>query len=150
MLRITKEADYAIMLIAYLADNGGRIRTAREASAWSGLPLPMVSKILRTLARGRLLTAHRGASGGYSLDRPSSETSVAAVLRIMEGPISLVQCGSEPGACDQEATCPTRVNWAAINREVERALERIPVSAMIGPACGSPHCAANPAPPPGS
>lgn len=131
MLRITKEADYGIMLLAFMAERPiGSIHTARQVAEWSGVPLPMVSKILRSLARGSVLTSHRGVAGGYSLDRPADETSVAEVIRALEGPIAMVQCGAEPGACDQEALCPTRLNWVRISREVERALERIPISDM--------------------
>jgi DNA-binding IscR family transcriptional regulator len=56
---------------------------------------------------------------------------VAEVIRALEGPISMVQCGSDPGACDQEADCPTRVNWTRISQEVEQALERVPISEMF-------------------
>ena len=131
MLRITKEADYGIMLLAFMAERPiGSIHTARQVAEWSGVPLPMVSKILRSLARGSVLTSHRGVAGGYSLDRPADETSVAEVIRALEGPIAMVQCGADPGACDQEALCPTRLNWVRISREVESALERIPISDM--------------------
>jgi len=132
MLRITKEADYGIMLLVYMAGRArGEIHTAREAAEWSGLPLPMVSKILRSLAREKILDSHRGVSGGYSLTREPAETSVAEVIRALEGPISMVQCGTDPGACDQEPVCPTRINWARISVEVERALERVPISEMV-------------------
>jgi len=131
MLRITKESDYAILLLTILAeDPPGQIHTARAVADRAGLPLPMVGKILRSLARANVVTSHRGVAGGYSLDRPARETSVAAVIRAIEGPISMVQCGADPGGCDQEAVCPTRVNWARISREIEHALERIAVSDM--------------------
>jgi FeS assembly SUF system regulator len=133
MIRITKEADYAIMLLARLAERPhGEVHAAREIASWSGLTLPMVSKILRTLAQGRILRSHRGVSGGYSLGRPAEETSVAEVIRALDGPISIVQCGAEPGACDREPVCPTRSNWALISRVLERALERVPISEMVG------------------
>ncbi|HKQ61033.1 MAG TPA: SUF system Fe-S cluster assembly regulator [Candidatus Polarisedimenticolaceae bacterium] len=136
MLRITKETDYGITILAHMADRPlGVVHTSREAATWTGLPLPMVSKILRNLARHGILSSHRGVSGGYSLDRSAAETSVAEVIRALEGPISLVQCGSEPGACEQEPNCPTRVNWTRINREVERALERVPISEMVPQPC---------------
>ena len=132
MLRITKEADYGIMLLVCIAERpSGEIHTARQAAEWTGLPLPMVSKILRSLAREQILTSHRGVSGGYSLNRSPASTSVAEVIRALEGPISMVQCGSDPGACDQEAVCPTRVNWTRISQEVEQALERVPISEML-------------------
>jgi len=132
MIRITKEADYGIMLLAHLAERPlGEVHAAREIARWSGLSVPMASKILRTLAQGKIITSHRGVSGGYSLDRSPDQTSVAEVIRAMDGPISMVQCGAEPGACDQEPGCLTRNNWARISREVERALERVPISEMI-------------------
>jgi len=138
MIRITKEADYGIMLLAHLAERpAGQVHAAREISRWSGLSLPMVSKILRALAQGGIVTSHRGVSGGYSLDRSPEQTSVAQVIRALDGPISIVQCGVEPGACDQEPVCPTRSNWARISLEVERALERVPISDMVGRRDGS-------------
>jgi len=133
MLRITKEADYGIVLLAHFAAHPrGMIHTARETAEKVGLPLPMVSKILRSLAREKVLESHRGAAGGYSLVRAPSELSVAEVIRAIEGPISLVQCGSEPGLCEQEHDCPTRVSWNRISLAVERALERVPIAELVG------------------
>ena len=133
MIRLTKEADYGIMLMALLSERPvGEIHTARRAAESSRLPLPMVSKILRTLARGGLLTSHRGVTGGYSLNRPVTETSVADVVRALEGPISMVQCGSTPGACEHESVCPTRLNWSRINEVVESALARVTIAEMTG------------------
>lgn len=133
MLRITKETDYGIMLASYIAGQPrGEICTARQTAEWSGLPLPTVSKILRSLARSKILASHRGVSGGYSLERAPDEISIAEVIRALQGPISMVQCGSQPGACEQEQVCPTRVNWTRISREVERALDSVPISDMVG------------------
>ena len=138
MLRITKEADYGIMMLAYIAARpAGEVHTAKRVAQDCALPVPMVSKILRSLAWERVVTSHRGSSGGYSFDRAPEAISVAEVIRAIEGPISLVQCGSHPGACEQEGSCPTRVSWARINEEIERALERVAISEMSGP-CDSP------------
>ena len=132
MLRITKETDYGILLMAYIAERpAGEIHTAREVSERSGLPFPTVSKILRSLAGKRILTSHRGATGGYSLGRPAEETSIAEIIRALQGPISMVQCGAEPGACEQEGGCPTRASWKRVSEEVERALESVPITDMV-------------------
>jgi len=132
MIRITKEADYGVLMLAHMAEQtGGEIRTAREIASGCGLPLPMVSKILGALTRAGVVTSHRGASGGYSLSRSAEKTSIAEVIRAIEGPISMVQCGAEPGACDYETGCRTRDIWSRINRSVEEALEQIPISSML-------------------
>ena len=132
MIRLTKEADYGIMLLAYIALRPvGQIHTAREVAKLSGLPLPMVSKILGSLARGEILTGHRGVGGGFSLDADPRTITVAQAIRAIEGPISMVQCGVEPGACEHEPTCPTRINWSRINHQIEQALEQVPISEML-------------------
>ncbi len=132
MIRLTKEADYGIMLLGHIAAQPvGQIHTAREVAALSGVPLPMVSKILGSLARGEILTGHRGVGGGFSLDTDPRTITVAQVIRAIEGPISMVQCGAEPGACEHEPTCPTRINWTRINRQIEQALDQVPISEML-------------------
>jgi FeS assembly SUF system regulator len=131
MLRITKETDYGILLMAYIAaGRGGEIHTARQVADRSGLPFPTVSKILRSLAAKRILVSHRGATGGYSLEKPAAETSIAEIVRALQGPISMVQCGAEPGVCEQESDCPTRVSWSRVSKEIERALESVPITEM--------------------
>jgi FeS assembly SUF system regulator len=134
MLRITKEADYGIMMLAHITDQPfGMVHTAKHVASACGLSVPMVSKILRSLAKEGILTSHRGATGGYSFDRSANTISVAEVIRAIEGPISLVQCGSDPGVCEQESCCPTRVSWARISFEIEKALEKVPISGMAEP-----------------
>ena len=132
MIRLTKEADYGIMLLGHIAAQPvGQVHTAREVAALSGLPLPMVSKILGCLARSEILTGHRGVGGGYSLDADPQTISVAQAIRAIEGPISMVQCGVQPGACEHESGCPTRINWTRINQQIEAALEQVPISEML-------------------
>ena len=132
MLRITKQTDYGIMLLTRLAGlPEGTVLSARDAAEWSNLSLPMVSKILKSLARGGIVISHRGVDGGYSLAHPGGATSVASVIRALEGPISMVECGAHPGQCDHETDCPVRVNWGRINLVVERALEQVPISEMV-------------------
>jgi FeS assembly SUF system regulator len=134
VLRITKQTDYGIMLLARMAElPAGSLLSTAEAARWSGLSRAMVSKILKSLARGRLIDSHRGVAGGYSLARRPQETTVAGVIRALEGPIAVVECAVHEGQCQQEPICPARINWTRINHEIERALERIPISEMIGP-----------------
>jgi FeS assembly SUF system regulator len=133
MLRITRLTDYGILLLGRLADNPpGRVLSAREAAGRSGLSLPMVSKILKQLARSEIVSSHRGVGGGYHLARALERISVADVIRALEGPIAMVECAAQPGLCGHEPVCPARVNWNRVNREVERALDRVMLSEMFG------------------
>ena len=135
MLRVSKLADYAIVLMAYMADDPDRRPlTARRLSEESDLPLPTVAKILKALSRAGLLQSRRGGYGGYSLARPRSDISVADVIAAIDGPIALTGCGSDASApCDIGPTCPVRENWRTIARDLREALEQLTLDRMGRP-----------------
>jgi FeS assembly SUF system regulator len=134
MIRITRQTDYGILVLARMASMSAHtVHTARDVARWSGIPRPMVSKILKTLARGGMLASHRGVKGGYSLAVHPDRITVGDVLRAMEGPVAMTECSARPGACDQEPVCLVRTNWQRLNVAVRQALERIPLQQMIAP-----------------
>jgi FeS assembly SUF system regulator len=132
MIRITRETDYGIVLLTLLAAGpSDGIHTARDLSGQASLPLPMVSKILKALARSGLLISHRGAKGGYSLARRPADVSVGDVIRALEGPVGITECASSPGSCEQESCCPIRSRWQEISGAVRQFLETIPITHLI-------------------
>ena len=134
MIRISRITDYGIVLMAHLAErNGDKPRNAREVAESTQLPLPVVSKILKALAREGLLVSHRGAKGGYSLGRDSSEILVTEMIGALEGPFGLTECTTHPGACPQESDCHVREPWQRINRVVYDALAHITLADLVGP-----------------
>ena len=135
MIKISKLADYGIVLMTYFAGGDeGEVFTARELSHNSKLPLPTVGKVLKSLSRGGLLISHRGVKGGYSLARTPEEISVADMVRALDGPIALTECSSAaPSLCELEDGCPVRSNWQRINRAVVTALASLSLADMAKP-----------------
>ena len=134
MIRITRQTDYGILLLSHLASRPIHdVHTAKDAARRSGIPLPMASKILKALAKAGLLASHRGVKGGYSLSVHPDQISIAEVIQALEGPIGITECSFNPGACEQEGTCPVRSNWLRISDAVRDALDRIPLSSMAMP-----------------
>ena len=135
MLRISKLTDYGIMLLTYMARGPALLTySAPELAARSNLPLPTVSKLLKTLARAGLLIAHRGVKGGFSLARRPEDISVAEIIRALEGPIALTECNlPPPGQCGLEQLCPVGNHWQQINHAVQEALDGLTLAAMARP-----------------
>ncbi|MBZ5638750.1 MAG: SUF system Fe-S cluster assembly regulator [Acidobacteriia bacterium] len=132
MIRITRQTDYGIILLAYLASRPPEhILTARDAAQECRLPVPMVSKILKMLAHEGILASHRGVKGGYSLGRLAERITIGDIIGALEGPIGMTECASNPGSCEQEPVCPVRINWQRISLAVRGALEKIPLSEMM-------------------
>jgi len=90
------------------------------------------------LAHARLVTATRGASGGYRLARGAKAISVAEVVAAIDGDIGLTQCSVHVDECARTTYCPTRPHWAAINRAVGQALAAVSLEAMVTPAAFVP------------
>jgi FeS assembly SUF system regulator len=135
MIRMTRQTDYGIVLLTRMAHRpAAEVHTARDLAAEARLPLPMVSKILKMLAKKGLLVSHRGAKGGYSLAQRPEEISVSRIISAMEGPVAMTNCSfATPGTCEHETVCPTRGNWQRINRVVRQALEQISLLEMAHP-----------------
>jgi FeS assembly SUF system regulator len=133
MLRLSKITDYGIVLLAHMASCGNlalngpsRARhSARELAEDVDLPLPVVSKILKTLARGGIIESHRGAKGGYSLRDDHHEITVANMISVLEGPVAMTECSASSGSCLLEDSCSVRDPWQIINRVVNDALSEI-------------------------
>jgi FeS assembly SUF system regulator len=133
MIRMTKQIDYGIVLLTQLAGQGVP-STARELSAETRIPLPMVSKILKRLTREGFLSSHRGAKGGYRLARSPERVTLSQVIRAMAGEVGITECISAPGECQLEPTCRVRDNLSVVNRVVQRALERVSLVDMTAPS----------------
>ncbi len=133
MLRMSKLTDYGTVILTYLASQPGRLHAASEIAAQIRVAPPTVSKVLKTLVRGGLVASHRGTKGGYALVRPAERITVAQVLAVLEGPIGLTECSSNPGQCVQETSCSVRGNWQRINLAIRRALEDVTLAEMVQP-----------------
>lgn len=131
MIRITRQADYGIVLMTRMAAAPDQIFNAPDLAADTRLPQPMVSKILKGLAREGLLASHRGAKGGYSLERLPADISVAEIITAIDGPIAITECiDNSPGECSQESFCAVRGNWQRINEAIRGALHAITLAEM--------------------
>jgi len=125
VLRISKLTDYGTVVLAHLAGASGAVCSAAEVSDTTGIAVPTVSKLLKSLARAGLVTSTRGTNGGYQLARPAHEISAASVIDALEGPVSITECSASDSHCDYESVCNVGNAWQRINVAIRRALEDI-------------------------
>ena len=135
MIRMSRETDYAVLLLTHLARNDALLlASARELAQETHLPLPTTSKLLKVLARAGVLISQRGPNGGYTLARNPEEINIVEVIGAIEGPVALTDCVDRPGYCLHETTCQVRGNWQTINSRVVDALRQISLAEMARPA----------------
>jgi FeS assembly SUF system regulator len=137
LFRLSKGTDYGIRILAHLARENGAgpaaPHTAREVAEDLRLPTPMVSKVMKSLARAGVLESHRGSKGGFQLSRRPDELNVADMIAALEGPVALTECMIGPSLCAHEASCSVQEPWSVINRTVQNTLATITLSDLINP-----------------
>ena len=134
MFRLSKVTDYGIVLLAQLARSEDRdAQNAQKLALEVDLPAPMVSKILKSLARHEILESQRGSKGGYRLARSPAQLTVAEMIAALEGPLGLTECTLAPDLCAHEGSCAVQSPWQVINRVIHDALETVTLADLIDP-----------------
>lgn len=75
----------------HLAQRPGGPAAAQEIAEATRVPVGYLQKILRTLSRAGIMTAQRGAGGGFMLAKIPSAISVLDVLAAMDTDISRIE-----------------------------------------------------------
>lgn len=136
MLRLSRLADYGVMVMAHAAADPTGVHNVSDAAAATGLPGPTVAKIMAKLGRAGLLVSHRGAHGGYRLATAPEQITVASIITALDGPIALTQCSDHhtPSACDRENLCVSRRGINRINTAIRSALEGVTLAELARPS----------------
>jgi Rrf2 family protein len=123
-VRTTAKADYAVRAAVELAA-AGELVTAEHIAKAQGIPVNFLENILRDLRRAGVVESRRGQQGGYALARPADETSVADVIRAVEGPLANVR-GLPPEELEYVgSSAKLRDVWVALRASVRSVLEQV-------------------------
>ena len=129
MLKLSRLTDYAVASMVRLGVAGGA-ETSSGIAAGIGVPEPTVAKVLKSLAARGMISSRRGMNGGYRLDRPLQDISIAEVIVAIDGPIALVSCIDGAGTGCENQLCPLAGRWEPVNRAIHAALSGITLADM--------------------
>jgi len=111
-VQITRQADYAVRAVLYLAQIGPNARASTAQIARERLiPTTFLAKIVSQLAAAGVVRATRGARGGVSLARAPEEISLLEIVEAIDGPVMLNECATEPHQCPMSDECSVRTVW---------------------------------------
>lgn len=134
MLRISKLADYATVILTTMAESPEQLYSSQWLAEHTRLEQPTVAKLLKQLSQGGVVNSVRGAAGGYRLSRSPELISIAEVLLAVEGPVGLTECSVHQGLCGHEHFCGTRANWRKIHAAIDSALRTVTLADMAAPS----------------
>jgi len=133
-MQITRQADYAVRAVLYLAQLGSEQRASTSQIAQEQqIPPSFLAKIVSQLSVAGLLQTSRGARGGVSLARSPETISLLEVVEAIDGPILLNECVSGSGVCTFGEDCPMRPIWCDAQAELVDRLKQTTFSNFIQP-----------------
>jgi FeS assembly SUF system regulator len=132
MLRLSKFADYGVVVMTAAARAAPAAISAGEVSARTGVPMPTVAKLMSAYARAGLLASRRGVAGGAALARPANAVSLLDMIEVVDGPVGMTSCTHGGGDCQLEGHCAPRPHWDVVNTAVRDALARVTLADMMG------------------
>lgn len=137
MLALTKKTDYALIALSELARRTDSVLSAREISEQYGVPLALLTNILKGLNRAGIVKSERGAYGGYRLAKPAKTVNLHELISAIEGPFTFVRCVNaevdvHQQNCELEPLCPIRMPAHRIRDRLARLLEGITLAELVG------------------
>ena len=139
MIRVSRLADYASAVMACLARHPAEVLPAAVVAGETRLELPTASKLLKRLARARLVDSFRGAAGGYRLARPAEDISLAEIVEALDGPIGLTACSIGRSGCERQSYCTVSRGWQGVGAAIDSALRTVSLADMASPAAHATH-----------
>jgi len=130
MLKISKLADYAVVVMDHLAKKKDLRLSANTIAGETHLKVPVVSKVLKLLLKAGLLSSEQGFHGGYQLTRSPDLINVAQIVSAVDGQTAVTQCGEGENICDHDRHCALKNHWRWINQVVVNVLENLTLADM--------------------
>lgn len=137
---LSKKTQYAFRALSHLAEEYGKGPVLiYNISAKKNIPLKFLENILNELKKANILESKKGKGGGYVLKDSPKKTTLASVMRIIEGPIALLPCVSlnfyrKCDDCD-ETNCGLRKVMAITRDATLKILEKKTLADIVSQPC---------------
>ncbi|HUI67640.1 MAG TPA: Rrf2 family transcriptional regulator [Nitrospirota bacterium] len=129
---VTRETDYAVRTVLYLAKNRDRTASVTEVAHAMQIPKSFLAKLLQRLVRSHILTSLRGVNGGFQLAQKPSEITLLSIIEAVQGTAEINVCAIDSKKCKLSSTCAVHPVWVEIRKEVEKRLTRETIGKLIG------------------
>ncbi len=131
MKLISRNTDYAVRAISYIAKKDDRVVSVTELVNALRIPRPFLRKILQILNKKGILKSHKGAGGGFRLARKPDAVYLIDLIEVFQGPFKLNECFFRKEACPNKKVCRLKEKIGLIEDKVYSELKSITIESII-------------------
>lgn len=131
MKLLTRNSDYAIRSLRYIAKAGGRVVAVGELCEKLKIARPFLRVILQKLHHAGILIAAKGRNGGFTLAKEAARISVLDVMSVFQGNEGFLQCRTGRKDCRNMPVCPLRGKLKKLEKDLFAGLSAITVKSLL-------------------
>jgi Rrf2 family protein len=130
MKLITRDTDYAVRVLLYMAKQKGKIVSATDLVGKLNIPKAFLRRILQELSKTGFLKSQKGKGGGFELAVSPVGIKISDLIKIFQGEMSFSECLFKKKICPNTKTCPLRCKIKNIESKIIKELEGITISSL--------------------
>jgi len=131
MKLITRDTDYALRALSFIARNGPDIVSISELTRKLRTPRPFLRKILQILNREGLVRSYKGKGGGFMLALTPDKIFLADLIEIFQGSLKLNECIFKKKICPNTKGCRLKKRIDNIQKRVVSELREITLASLL-------------------
>ena len=133
-MRTSHSTEMAIDSILYMAQHRaeGPFFVEQIAAELKVSPT-YLAKLFQQLAKANILRSHRGARGGYNLDRNAREITLHDILIVFEGSLRFSHYYSDIGNSTHDDNCPVCGRLRQTESRLREVLSAVTVADLLEP-----------------
>ncbi len=120
-MKISSRLRYGLrMLIELGANYGKNPLLLKNIAKCERISKKYLEQIVITLKAAGIISAIRGAKGGYYLLRPPDKITLKEIFLVLEGNFNPIDCIDHPESCVLQKNCLTRPLWQELGTAIEQ------------------------------
>jgi len=128
---LTKNTDYAIQALIFLAKEKESFVSAKKISEKLSIPYHFLRGILQKLIQCGLVESREGALGGVQLIKSPLKIRIIDLIKIFQGNFELFDCMFRQKICTNRKTCVLRKEIKRIENMVGKEFEELTIGKLL-------------------
>ena len=128
---ISRKTDYALRMLAMLAEDPERLLSVRTAAEEVNVPYSFARSIQHGLVQAGIVESLRGVHGGMRLKVSPDDVTIRQVVEAVQGPMVMNDCAAPDGDCARMGTCCYHPLWAGAQALMRDYLDSVSLGDIV-------------------
>lgn len=129
---IRRNTDYALRLMLNLAKHYGKeSMSSRVLAEEEEVSYQLTCKLMQKLHSAKLVKSQMGPKGGFFLSKDPSEITLAAIVEVIQGPVSVNRCLLEMDVCSRLSNCPISSKLTELQKYIESFFNDVTLNQLL-------------------